>query len=95
MWVEFRKLPPYAVVMQEQRRRVLITTIWFGSTLFMAVFVPNIGAVISVLGCLAALFIFAFPGNATLLLSTISYDVILNPWTGMQMTLIQEIKEWF
>lgn len=63
MWVEFRKLPPYAVVMQEQRRRILITTLWFGSTLLMAVFVPNIGAVIAVLGCLAALFIFAFPGK--------------------------------
>ncbi|XP_067905909.1 sodium-coupled neutral amino acid transporter 7 [Heterodontus francisci] len=47
---------------RERRRRVLQTLIWFFLTLVLALFIPDIGKVISVIGGLAACFIFVFPG---------------------------------
>lgn len=46
----------------ERVRRYIITIIWFGSNTVLALFIPNIGIVIQLLGCLAAAFIFLFPG---------------------------------
>lgn len=48
---------------RERRRRVLQTLVWFLLTLLLALFIPDIGKVISVIGGLAACFIFVFPGG--------------------------------
>lgn len=50
-------------VAQERRRRLLQTFCWFLLTLLLALFIPDIGRVISVIGGLAACFIFVFPGR--------------------------------
>ncbi|XP_051884127.1 sodium-coupled neutral amino acid transporter 7 isoform X2 [Pristis pectinata] len=47
---------------RERRRRVLQTVTWFVLTLILGLFIPDIGKVISVIGGLAACFIFVFPG---------------------------------
>ena len=47
----------------ERTQRITITVILFGISLVLALVVPNIGAVISLLGGSAALFIFFFPGK--------------------------------
>lgn len=52
-------------VRREKRRRVLQTLLWFVVTLVLALFTPDIGRVISMIGGLAACFIFVFPGNAS------------------------------
>ena len=44
------------------KRRILIATPWFATSLAFAIFIPNIGEVIRFLGSLAAVFIFIFPG---------------------------------
>ena len=46
----------------ELRRRVVATCIWFLTALMLAIFIPNITDVISVIGSLAAFFILIFPG---------------------------------
>ena len=47
---------------QSIKRRILIVSLWFLSTLAAAVFLPNISVAIHYLGALAASFIFIFPG---------------------------------
>ena len=46
----------------EPRRRAVTTTILFSLTLALAIAVPTIGSVITLLGGTGALFIFVFPG---------------------------------
>lgn len=46
-----------------ERFRVITVSVWFTLSLMFAVFMPDIGAVIKLLGSLAAVFIFIFPGN--------------------------------
>ena len=58
---------------KEKFRRYLIATIWFICSLVMAIEIPNIGAVINLLGSLAAIFIFVFPG-VCLLQTTLMKD---------------------
>jgi len=47
---------------KELIRRYIIATAWFVATLVFAIEVPDIGIVINLLGSLAAIFIFTFPG---------------------------------
>ena len=47
---------------KEKIRRVIIATVWFVATLIFAIEIPDIGIVINLLGSLAAVFIFVFPG---------------------------------
>ncbi|XP_078257847.1 sodium-coupled neutral amino acid transporter 7 isoform X2 [Rhinoraja longicauda] len=47
---------------RERWRRILQTVTWFLLTLVLGLFIPDIGKVISVVGGLAACFIFVFPG---------------------------------
>lgn len=47
---------------REKWGRILISILWFGSSLILAVLIPDIGQVIQILGSLAAVFIFVFPG---------------------------------
>ena len=53
--------------MTEKVRRIVISSAWFLLTVTIAVFIPNIGVAIQLLGSLAAVFIFVFPGNNILL----------------------------
>ncbi|XP_049574568.1 putative sodium-coupled neutral amino acid transporter 8 isoform X1 [Syngnathus scovelli] len=46
----------------ESRCRTLLTVIWITITLLIAMFVPDMGEVISVIGGISAFFIFIFPG---------------------------------
>nr|XP_006641522.1 PREDICTED: putative sodium-coupled neutral amino acid transporter 7 [Lepisosteus oculatus] len=62
LWLRFRGEPVEVDVTREQRRRLLQTVAWFGLTLVLALFIPDIGRVISIIGGLAACFIFVFPG---------------------------------
>lgn len=62
LWLRYQEMPVEEDVGREQRRRVLQTVVWFLLTLLLALFIPDIGKVISVIGGLAACFIFVFPG---------------------------------
>uniref|UniRef100_A0A3Q3XEY5 Amino acid transporter transmembrane domain-containing protein n=1 Tax=Mola mola TaxID=94237 RepID=A0A3Q3XEY5_MOLML len=46
----------------ESRCRVILTVIWIAVTLLIAMFVPDMGEVISIIGGISAFFIFIFPG---------------------------------
>ncbi|NWU95224.1 AVT2 protein, partial [Upupa epops] len=48
---------------QERRRRVALTVSWMATTLITALFVPDIGKVIELIGGISAFFIFIFPGK--------------------------------
>lgn len=45
----------------EMKRRIIITSGWFVTTLLFAVYTPNIGIVIELLGSLASMNVFIFP----------------------------------
>ncbi|XP_041506724.1 putative sodium-coupled neutral amino acid transporter 7 isoform X2 [Microtus oregoni] len=62
LWLRSKGVPVEEDVGRERRRRVLQTLVWFLLTLLLALFIPDIGKVISVIGGLAACFIFIFPG---------------------------------
>lgn len=63
LWLRYKGMPVEEDVDRERRRRVLQTLVWFLLTLLLALFIPDIGKVISVIGGLAACFIFIFPGT--------------------------------
>nr|XP_023671767.1 putative sodium-coupled neutral amino acid transporter 7 [Paramormyrops kingsleyae] len=62
LWLRFRGESMEVDVVRERRRRVVQTVLWFCLTLLLALFIPDIGRVISLIGGLAACFIFVFPG---------------------------------
>lgn len=62
LWLRFKGEEVETDVAKEQRRRILQTLVWFCLTLILALFIPDIGRVISLIGGLAACFIFVFPG---------------------------------
>uniref|UniRef100_A0A8C5BFD7 Amino acid transporter transmembrane domain-containing protein n=1 Tax=Gadus morhua TaxID=8049 RepID=A0A8C5BFD7_GADMO len=62
LWLRCRGEQVELCVVRERRRRILQTVVWFSSTLALALFIPDIGKVISLIGGLAACFIFVFPG---------------------------------
>lgn len=62
VWCELFDASQTEIVLTEFRRRATIASLWFCFTLLMAVVSPDIGIVIDVLGSLAAIFIFVFPG---------------------------------
>ncbi|KAJ7986175.1 hypothetical protein DPEC_G00348050 [Dallia pectoralis] len=62
LWLRFQGEEVEVCVRRERRRRVLQTLVWFTITLILALFIPDIGRVISLIGGLAACFIFVFPG---------------------------------
>lgn len=74
-------MSPDRIEQTEFKRRVSVTIIWFVLTLALAVFIPNIGVVIQILGAFAAIFIFIFPGTyntAKYSASTIALKLFLN-----------------
>ena len=60
--VKIRKYNEHDQIRTERRRRVIETLLWFAFSLLLALVVPDIGAAISMIGGLAAFFIFVFPG---------------------------------
>lgn len=48
----------------ERRSRVALTVAWMATTLAIALFVPDIGKVIELIGGISAFFIFIFPGKS-------------------------------
>ncbi|XP_044290158.1 putative sodium-coupled neutral amino acid transporter 7 isoform X2 [Varanus komodoensis] len=62
LWLRYKGEAVEEDVVRERRRRLLQTVSWFLLTLLLALFIPDIGKVISVIGGLAACFIFVFPG---------------------------------
>ncbi|XP_030059455.1 sodium-coupled neutral amino acid transporter 7 [Microcaecilia unicolor] len=62
LWLRYKGETVEEDVVCERRRRLLQTLTWFVLTLVLALFIPDIGKVISIIGGLAACFIFVFPG---------------------------------
>ncbi|GAB1597389.1 putative sodium-coupled neutral amino acid transporter 7 [Argonauta hians] len=62
LWCYIFKLSAASANENEKKRRIIMTSCWFLTTLLLAVLIPNIGVVIAFLGTLAAVFIFVFPG---------------------------------
>jgi len=62
LWVKITGMDASEEVRGERKRRVFQSTVWFFSTVIIALFIPGIDVVISFLGALAATFIVVFPG---------------------------------
>uniref|UniRef100_A0A3B3ZEC3 Amino acid transporter transmembrane domain-containing protein n=1 Tax=Periophthalmus magnuspinnatus TaxID=409849 RepID=A0A3B3ZEC3_9GOBI len=84
----------------ESRCRVVLTIVWIAITLLIAMFVPDMGEVISVIGGISAFFIFIFPG-----MKTNSHSLICISWcplliytvhilaTGLCLMFIMQTKQ--
>ena len=57
------RMPPSFAETNESRRRVVQTLVWFTSSLIISVYVKDIQYAVTLIGGLAALFIFFFPGK--------------------------------
>ncbi|XP_027216275.2 sodium-coupled neutral amino acid transporter 7 [Penaeus vannamei] len=66
LYLRVRSMPESAAEKTEPTRRKLIAVALWALTVLVAVFLPNIGIVMKILGSLAALFIFVFPGMCLL-----------------------------
>ncbi|XP_062465178.1 solute carrier family 38 member 8 isoform X1 [Pezoporus occidentalis] len=62
VWVTPKHRAMVVPEVQEQRSRVALTVTWMATTLTIALFVPDIGKVIELIGGISAFFIFIFPG---------------------------------
>lgn len=62
LYGEFRKLSNEEFKSSEKTRRIVITTAWFFSTVALAVFAPDISVTLQLLGSMASINVFVFPG---------------------------------
>ncbi|KAF5898694.1 putative sodium-coupled neutral amino acid transporter 8, partial [Clarias magur] len=62
LMLRYRERRALVTVEFECRCRVLLTVLWIAATLLIAVYVPDMSHVISVIGGISAFFIFIFPG---------------------------------
>ncbi|XP_064836006.1 sodium-coupled neutral amino acid transporter 7-like [Oncorhynchus masou masou] len=83
LWLRFHGEQVELCVRRERRRRVLQTLVWFTVTLVLALFIPDIGRVISLIGGLAACFIFVFPGLCLIQAKLSETGVRSASWHGM------------
>lgn len=83
LWLRFQGEQVEVCVRREQRRRILQTLVWFVVTLVLALFIPDIGRVISLIGGLAACFIFVFPGLCLMQAKLSETDNRSTSWHGM------------
>lgn len=83
LWLRFQGEQVEVCVRREQRRRIVQTLIWFVVTLVLALFIPDIGHVISLIGGLAACFIFVFPGLCLMQAKLSETDNRSTSWHGM------------
>lgn len=75
---------------QELIVRYVVVTVWFILSLILAIVIPNIGDVIKLLGSLAAVFIFIFPGLC-MFKFTIRSDpsfLLKKSWAMISMSLV-------
>ena len=63
LYAEILQVSNDEFVLLEKPRRIIVTTIWFVSTVTLAVTLSDIGVVIELLGCLACVNVFVFPGK--------------------------------
>lgn len=83
LWLRFRGEQVELCVRREQRRRIFQTLVWFVVTLVLALFIPDIGRVISLIGGLAACFIFVFPGLCLMQAKLSETDNRSASWHGL------------
>ncbi|XP_060901722.1 sodium-coupled neutral amino acid transporter 7 [Labrus mixtus] len=83
LWLRFQGEQVEVCVRREQRRRILQTLVWFVVTLVLALFIPDIGRVISLIGGLAACFIFVFPGLCLIQAKLAETDSRSASWHGL------------
>lgn len=83
LWLRFHGEQVEVCVRREQRRRILQTLVWFSLTLVLALFIPDIGRVISLIGGLAACFIFVFPGLCLIQAKLSETESRSASWHGM------------
>ncbi|XP_071670296.1 solute carrier family 38 member 8 isoform X3 [Patagioenas fasciata] len=62
LWATPKRRATAVPEVHEQRSRVVLTVAWMATTLAIALFVPDIGKVIELIGGISAFFIFIFPG---------------------------------
>ena len=62
LYLTFLRMTPAVAEIHEKRRRIIQTLVWFGLSLLVSVFVKDIGYAVALIGGLAALFIFFYPG---------------------------------
>lgn len=72
---------------KELIRRCIIAAVWFFLSVFLAVVIPNIGAVIDILGSLAAIFIFIFPGLCLMQSSLMVDSGLVKSWTKLRIVV--------
>ncbi|NWH49125.1 AVT2 protein, partial [Fregata magnificens] len=63
LWVTPKRGAAAVPEAHERRSRVALTVAWMAATLAIALFVPDIGKVIELIGGISAFFIFIFPGK--------------------------------
>ncbi|KAI3377863.1 hypothetical protein L3Q82_008999 [Scortum barcoo] len=83
LWLRFQGEQVEVCVRRERRRRILQTLVWFVVTLVLALFIPDIGRVISLIGGLAACFIFVFPGLCLIQAKLSETDNRSASWHGL------------
>ncbi|XP_034534614.1 putative sodium-coupled neutral amino acid transporter 7 [Notolabrus celidotus] len=83
LWLRFQGEQVEVCVRRERRRRILQTLVWFVVTLVLALFIPDIGRVISLIGGLAACFIFVFPGLCLMQAKLAETDNRSASWHGL------------
>ncbi|XP_035507743.1 putative sodium-coupled neutral amino acid transporter 7 [Morone saxatilis] len=83
LWLRFQGEQVEVCVHRERRRRILQTLVWFVVTLVLALFIPDIGRVISLIGGLAACFIFVFPGLCLMQAKLSETDNRSASWHGL------------
>lgn len=70
LYGEVRKLSTEELKSSERTRRIVITTLWFLSTVTLAVFAPDISVTLQLLGSMASINVFVFPGMCLVSLTT-------------------------
>lgn len=85
-------MSPDKIEQTEFKRRVSVTIIWFVLTLALAVFIPNIGVVIQILGAFAAIFIFIFPGTCTYIVKYSASSIVLKLFSNMACVFCTSIS---
>lgn len=69
LYGEIRKLSAEELKSSDNSRRIVITTIWFISTVLLAIFAPDISATLQLLGSMASINVFVFPGMCLIALT--------------------------
>lgn len=68
LYSELRGLSPAEFLSGEKKRRIVIVTLWFSSTLVFALYTKSIGSVIQLLGSVSCANIFIYPGVCLMML---------------------------